>query len=245
MRGATTILITGFGPFPGVPENVSALFAVKLAHLAARRFRGRRVVSRVLPTEWEAAPRRLIELYRRERPHLALHFGVSEGAHGFAVEMMANNLASPSPDAAGLLPLFPKLAPDGPAVLASPIPAPEIVARLTGLGLPARLSEDAGTYLCNAVLYTGLLSASRAGRTRTGFIHIPARLLEPHATGAGPRQKRTAAAPLAWDGALLGGLEIIRACLGLPPPAASGGQSSTDKSAAGKSGASHSRVKAR
>ncbi len=219
MRGTSTILITGFGPFPGMPENASALFAVKLAHLAARRFRGRRVVSRVLATEWEAAPRRLTELYRRERPKLALHFGVSETT-GFAVETTARNVRSPMADATGAAPASTWIARDGPAVLACPLPYTEIVARLTAQGLPAHISEDAGAYLCNAVFYTALAHCSvPSARTRAGFVHIPAALLEDRGAAHGARLPPGADPRLDWEGALLGGLEIIRTCLGLPPPA--------------------------
>src|SRR5262245_24363883 len=225
MRGTSTILITGFGPFPGMPENASALFAVKLAHLAARRFRGRRVVSHVLATEWEGAPRRLAELYRRERPKLALHFGVSERTTGFAVETMARNLRDPLPDATGARPFSPWILREGPDALPCLLPSAEIVARLTSQGLPAYISEDAGAYLCNAVFYAALgYCRGTSAKARAGFVHIPAALLKDRDAARGPEQLSRSSPPLAWEGALVGGLEIIRTCLGLPPPAGTGGK---------------------
>ncbi len=225
MRGTSTILITGFGPFPGMPENASALFAVKLAHLAARRFRGRRVVSRVLATEWEGAPKRLAELYRRERPKLALHFGVSEGTTGFAVETTARNVRSPLADASGAKPASSWISRDGPEAIVCPLPYAEIVARLTAQGLPAHISEDAGAYLCNAVFYAALAQCSGpSARTRAGFVHIPAALLEARDAARAAKLPSGAAPRLDWEGALIGGLEIIRTCLGLPPPADGAGK---------------------
>lgn len=238
MPRRTTILLTGFGPFPGMPENASAMLVTKLAHLAARRFRGRRVVSRVLPTDWEAAPARLADLYARERPKLALHFGVSGRTKGFAVETLARNKRGAMPDAKGVLPSSPWIAADGPATLASRLPVVEIVARLAAQGLPARLSHNAGNYICNAVLYAALAQPQDPrSSVMTGFIHIPATLrrqgepvarnvsrlgshstLEPRST-LEPHSTLESRSTLDWEGALLGGLEIIRVCLGRPPPA--------------------------
>jgi pyroglutamyl-peptidase len=215
MRQRSTILLTGFGPFPGVPENSSALFASKLAHLAARWFPGHRVVGRVLPTEWEAAPVHLMRLYTREQPKVALHFGVSERATGFVIETLARNVRGLAADAKGGTAGGPSVADGGPATLAARVPALDIVERLGALDLPACLSDDAGTYLCNAVLYQSLTLAAKNGAA-AGFVHIPTRL--------GPQSEATPVSkrregPLHWEGALEGGLEIVRVCLGRPPPA--------------------------
>ena len=214
MRRLTTILLTGFGPFPGMPENASALLVPKLAHLVARRFHGHRVVARILPTEWEAGPARLAAHYLREKPGLALHFGVSERAKGFVIETLARNARRFAADAAGASPPSPCILKDGPATLKARLPADDIVARLDALGIPACLSGDAGDYLCNSILYHALMLAEkRPAPTAVGFIHIPSSLV--------PRNERTTArsskCALDWESALLGGLEIVRVCLGRPP----------------------------
>jgi pyroglutamyl-peptidase len=214
MRRRATILLTGFGPFPGVPDNASAALVPKLAHLVARRFRAHRVVARILPTEWDAVPDRLAAHYARERPCLGLHFGVSERATGFVIETLARNVRAASPDAAGAMPRAACVVEKGPESLATTLPTDEIVARLAALGLPASLSNDAGAYLCNTALYTALALAGE-GRTAPaiGFVHIPVSL-ERRGNGTPVRGRR-----LDWEGALAGGLEIIRACLGRPVPA--------------------------
>jgi pyroglutamyl-peptidase len=214
MRRRATILLTGFGPFPGVPENASAILVPKLAHLVARRFHSHRVVARILPTEWDAAPQRLAAHYSRERPCLGLHFGVSERATGFVIETLARNVRGDLPDAAGAMPRAPCIVEKGPESLMTNLPADEIVARLGALGLPARVSCDAGAYLCNATLYTALgLAAESRAAPAIGFVHIPVSL-ERRAAVARLGDRR-----LDWEGALAGGLEIIRACLGRPVPA--------------------------
>jgi pyroglutamyl-peptidase len=214
MRRRATILLTGFGPFPGVAENASAILVPKLAHLVARRFPAHRVIARILPTEWETVPDRLAAHYAREKPRLGLHFGVSERATGFVIETLARNVRDALPDAAGAMPRASCIVEKGPESLATSLPAEEIVARLGALGLPAHLSSDAGAYLCNATLYTALgLAAEGRAAAAVGFVHIPVSLERRGAEASAPVRR------LDWEGALAGGLEIIRACLGRPVPA--------------------------
>ena len=213
MTSRGTLLITGFGPFPGMPENESARLVPKLANLAARRFSAHRVISRVLPTEWERAPQKLAALYTREKPKVVLHFGVSDRAHEFVIETVARNKQSLTPDALGAVPPSTRILNGGPKTVASTIPSDEIVKRLRALGVKAKLSDDAGAFLCNAVLYRSLLMAETldAG-VLAGFVHIP------HVIAAPQLKPRAAKADIFdWDIALTGGLEIIRTCLGRPP----------------------------
>ena len=102
----------------------------------------------------------------------------------------------------------------GPERLPASLPVRHIVARLRRLGIPAFVSRDAGTYLCNAALYHSLVCAkdeAAAGR-RVGFVHIPATLARP----GGPNRGRTGACPLTWEETVAGALEILAACLGRP-----------------------------
>ncbi|WP_072396631.1 pyroglutamyl-peptidase I [Hyphomicrobium sp. CS1GBMeth3] len=215
MRRRDTILLTGFGPFPGVAENASERLVPKLAHLAARRFSAHRVVSRILPTEWERAPARLQDLYERERPKLVLHFGVSAGANSYVIETLARNTRKSAQDASGALPRDDVVVKGGPEELSARMPATQIVERLHAINVPAVLSRDAGSYLCNAILYRSLIFAEQITEPEAvGFLHIPASippaLLKSQAT---PGEMR-----FDWGTALIGGLEIIRTCLGRPPP---------------------------
>lgn len=206
------ILLTGFGHFPGVPRNASELLVPALAREARRLWPGHQTEAVILPTEWHAAPARVVELLRELRPALTLHFGVSSRADGFAIEARAENRSKPLCDAAGRLPSADQLCIDGPQHLAASIPVAVIVHRLRRRGLPATLSRDAGGYLCNAVLYSALYEARLTVQpTRCGFVHLPAALSPTEgATAVGPRR-------LAWGQALGGSLEIIAAILGRPP----------------------------
>jgi pyroglutamyl-peptidase len=196
-----TIILTGFGPFPGITQNASAQLIVEIARISSARFPKKRIVTHVLPTEWAAAPQQLAALYRTHAPILMLHFGVSERAAGFQVETQACNTQSPTYDASGALPDGAVIAHAGRDVLLARLPTEAIFNRLQHLGVPTRLSCNAGTYLCNSVFYRTLQWAERTG-SQAGFIHIP--------TSFAP-------AKFDFDTAVMGGLEIMRTCLGRPP----------------------------
>jgi pyroglutamyl-peptidase len=208
------ILLTGFGPFPSVPQNASALLVREVAAEARRLFRDIAIHAEVIPAEWHAGAVRLSFLMTELKPAVALHFGVSSKATGFAVEARGRNLANAVSDAAGELPSARWITPEGPEYLPTNLPAAQIVSRLRRRGLPAYISRDAGSYLCNALLYRSLEIVRRLRpTTRNGLIHIPSALLNEQRPG--PRARPTC--PLPWDDAIDGGLEIIAATLGRPP----------------------------
>lgn len=214
MRARPIILLTGFGPFPNTPVNLTSRLVPELAQRAARRFRGHEVIAEIFPTEWAKAPQRLAHLYAAHPPKVALHFGVSERAVGFAIETTAYNRCAATADAAGALPSAPQIDAAGGDTLPTRLPADEIVARLTRLRIPAVLSPDAGSYLCNTVFYRTLHHAAALPRTAVaGFIHIPPTLSDTADDGLG------ATRAFDWNVALLGSLEILRVCLGRAPKA--------------------------
>lgn len=205
------VLITGFGPFPGVPRNVSSTLADHVGREVRRRFPSSNVVTAALPTEWDVAPERASELICDLKPTLALHFGVSDLAHGFVIETIARNAADRL-DAAGALPVFPVLEPFGPEEMPTMLPAGRINARLRRLGLPTRLSRDAGTYLCNAVFYRSVLTQKELGLGgRSGFVHLPVSIQDAAERQPPPSKRRSVA--LDFEGAKQGGVEIVATCL--------------------------------
>jgi pyroglutamyl-peptidase len=177
----STVLLTGFGPFPGVPVNASAEFVRKLVRLARRAFPTFRFVAATLPTEWRRSPGRVAALHKRHQPMLALHFGVASGATSIRLETRAENVCRASVDAAGLLPLASTLCADGPAERRVTIDLPSISRALEARGFSYTISDDAGSYLCNAVLYQSLASVGDRGPA-VGFVHIPADVSPSHST---------------------------------------------------------------
>lgn len=199
-----SILLTGFGPFPGLADNATAALVPELAAVARSRFSDHEIVDAVLPVEWTRAPLELGELLKRGDAALALHFGVAREARGFQIERVGRNTCGALYDASGALPRAAQLIGDAPDKLTSTFPVERIMMRLERAGLPCSVSHSAGAYLCNALLYHSLTAAlERATPFVAGFVHLPTSLT---ATGE-------AECPLSWDDALAGGIEIIAACL--------------------------------
>jgi len=205
-----TILLTGFGAFPGVGNNATAQLIPKLTEAARARFTDHYVIGEILPVEWARAPQALTRLLEGAKAVLALHFGVSHEATGFQLELIGRNFCSSQHDAAGKLPPSETVIASGPALLAATLPAERIVARLVRRGFPCRTSSNAGTYLCNALLYHSLTAARALPKPfLSGFIHIPASL-----TGHGHQGREAHPdCPLDWAIAIAGSMEIIAACL--------------------------------
>lgn len=207
-HGTPSILLTGFGPFPGIEVNASARLAGLLARRARRRWPHARVTSAILPTEWRRGPDRLAVLWRDVSPDVVLHFGVSSKAVGLDIEIVGRNLCADHDDACGERPSSPRHAEDGPATCASTLPAREIVAALAARGIPGCISDDAGTYLCNAILYRSLRHAASPPTTpNTATTPPPAR----RHLGAGPPPRKSPC--LETRAAALVGFIHIPACL--------------------------------
>ena len=150
MRPMTTVLLTGFGPFPGAPFNPTGLLVEALACGRPPGIGAVRRVAHVFPTSYEAVDRELPALLARERPDVLLMFGLSWRARMLRIESRARNVLSPVlPDADGQWPKSATIAPDAPAMLPLSATAPRLVAAARGTGMPAALSRDAGSYLCN------------------------------------------------------------------------------------------------
>jgi len=169
-----TVLLTGFGPFRNVRRNASATLVRRLAREARLALPHCRFAAAVLPTEWVRAPSLLSELYERHDPALALHFGVASNIRGFRIETEARNFCRMSTDAAGSLPVSGCLCESGAPELAATVSVADIARHLEAQGFEAKLSHDAGGYLCNAVFYRSLVEARVHGnRCKVGFVHIP------------------------------------------------------------------------
>lgn len=210
MTARPTIVLTGFGPYPGIPKNATQTLVPRLTKAARSLFPTHDIVDEILPTEWTAAPKLLGQLLERVEAVLIVHFGVSQDAEGFQLELISRNLRTSLQDGAGELPASERVIETGPELLAATLPAERIAARLIGLGYPCATSDNAGSYLCNALLYHSLAAArGRPVPYLAGFVHVPASLVGHGCEGEEPHPE----CPLDWKSALAGGLEIIAACL--------------------------------
>lgn len=161
-----TVLVSGFGPWGGFDENPTLLVLDRLAGLPG-------LVTLALPVDTARLAGLVTDALERHRPSLRLGLGLAYGSAAVAVERVATNRRDfGEPDAAGAVE-HGTLVPDGPDTLEASVPAEAICDRLRAAGIPARVSESAGGFLCNQLFYT-LLHTSRGGGMRAGFLHVPA-----------------------------------------------------------------------
>jgi pyroglutamyl-peptidase len=166
------VLVTGFGPFPGVPHNASETLVRLLATQASFRANGIEVSTAVLPVTWESAHKAASSAVAAFAPDAVLHFGVSRRATAFEIESRAVNMCGQRPDAHG------RIAPPMPLVRAGkPLLAPtlaplHLIRALRRANVPAELSRNAGRYLCNALYYRSLAREGDGGPL-AAFIHMP------------------------------------------------------------------------
>jgi pyroglutamyl-peptidase len=168
----TTVLITGFGRFPGAPFNPSGPLARAVAKRRRPAFADVQRVVHIFETSYAAVDRDLPKLIRQHKPDIVLMFGLAARTPQVRIEMHARNVMSILfPDVTGYRPTAREIVPGKPAALGN-APFIRLLAAARGRGTPARLSRDAGKYLCNYV-YWRALEASRSGTPLAQFIHIP------------------------------------------------------------------------
>jgi len=192
----TTVLITGFGRFPGEPFNPSGPLAVAVGRRRRPAFAEIRRIVHVFETSYAAVDRYLPKLISKHKPAIVLMFGLAARTPHLRVESRARNAMSVLfPDVTGFRPGNRAIAKGRPA-LHGRAPLSLLAAAARRTGLRTRISHDAGRYLCNYVYWRGL-EASRSGTPLVQFIHIP-----PVARGARrpARKRRPSPAALARAG---------------------------------------------
>lgn len=169
-----TILITGFGPFPGAPFNPTGPLVKRLALLRRPALADVKIIPHVFPTRYAAVDRDLPRLIARHRPDALLMFGLATRAKTLRVETRARNAFTLLADTGGSAPRRHAIATG--ALPAMPMPAPtrRLLAAIRGTGVPAVLSRDAGRYLCNYLCWRASEEALvKNGPRFAAFIHVP------------------------------------------------------------------------
>ena len=169
MRAGPRLLVTGFGPFPGAPENPTATLVESLAREPAERFGAGVFRAEILPTEYRRSWSVMRGLNASFSPDVVVHFGLSGRAEAVTIETVARRRIDPArPDVVGYAPPLGVARGSGPDIVRCDWPANEIAGLLTQAGFPAVISEDAGDYVCNATFYRSL-RARHAQRPRGGL----------------------------------------------------------------------------
>jgi pyroglutamyl-peptidase len=213
-----TILITGFGPFPGAPFNPTGKLVAELARRRITGLRGLRRVAHVFPTSYAAVDHDLPALLARERPEVLLMFGLASRRRHISIETRARNaLTGAVPDVSGHRPAASMIEPGAGAALSLRVPAQRLVAAVRAAGLSAGLSGDAGSYLCNYLCWRAVEAAARADGPRlVAFVHVPnvraTKVRGQVARRRHPRRSRSQP-PITFDDLVRAGEAIMRAVL--------------------------------
>jgi pyroglutamyl-peptidase len=165
------ILLTGFDAFGGERLNPSWLSVQRVCQECTD---GLHLIGACLPTEFSASLATLQELIETHRPDLVIALGQAGGRSAISLERIAINIDDARiPDNAGWQPIDEPIHPAGEAAYFSTLPIKAIVQALRSAGIPAEVSNSAGTYVCNHVFY-GLMHLCRhIPGMRAGFVHIP------------------------------------------------------------------------
>ena len=166
-----TVLITGFEPFGG--ESVNPSWEV-VSSLDNAIIGGCRVIARQLPCVFGESLAVLNAAIDALSPSLVLAVGQAGGRTDITVERVAINVDDARiVDNQGQQPVDVPVVADGPAAWFSTLPIKAMVMAMRNAGVPASVSQTAGTFVCNHVMY-GLLHKLRdAPAVKGGFIHIP------------------------------------------------------------------------
>jgi len=171
---ALCVLVTGFGPFPGAPYNPTQQLVARLARLRRPAVAGLRLVTHILPTSYAAVDQQLPLLIEKHQADAIVMFGVAGRSKAIRIETLARNrITRVYPDIDRRIPQAASIVP-GDGTRRGRAPFMRLTAAVRASGLPARLSRDAGTYLCNYGYWRALEQRSRAASPRfVVFVHIP------------------------------------------------------------------------
>ncbi|CAN5265355.1 pyroglutamyl-peptidase I [soil metagenome] len=166
------VLVTGFEPYGGLRQNPSHDV---MERLDGETLEGLTIVGCSLPVSISELNETVGDLLLEHRPAAVLSLGLSPGESAIRIERLGLNLADfPIPDNTGERLRDEPLSGNGPAARWTTWPARKIERALLAAGIPARLSVSAGTYLCNACIYTFMEMLEETGESVPyGFLHVP------------------------------------------------------------------------
>lgn len=168
------ILLTGFDPFGGDTQNPS-WFIAKALH--GQRIAGHTVVAAQLPTVFDESLQRLQALLALHQPSITLCVGQAGGRSALSLERIGINVNDARiADNRGRQPIDTPVVANGPAAYFSTLPIKAMLRAALEAGVPCEVSQSAGTFVCNHVLY-GLMHLLTGGAgpagARGGFMHVP------------------------------------------------------------------------
>lgn len=165
------ILITGFDPFGGESIN-PALEAVKKL---PDTIEGAEVIKLEIPTVFRKSLEKIEENIQKHNPDVVISIGQAGGRFGITPERVAINIDDARiPDNETNQPIDISIFEDGDTAYLSTLPIKAMVKEMQENGIPSSVSNTAGTFVCNHVMYGVLyMAAKKYPNIKAGFIHVP------------------------------------------------------------------------
>lgn len=158
------VLVTGFEPFLSNKTNPTMAIVAALNHTIIEEHI---IIGEVLPVTFVGARAKIRALIEQEQPDIIIALGLASNRTAITPERVAINCMDGAPDNEGYLPRNEAIGKE--AAYFSTLPIYQIVTALQQEGIEAKISNTAGTYVCNAVMYEAL----QVAQVPAGFIHIP------------------------------------------------------------------------
>lgn len=165
------ILVTGFDPF-GQDTLNPALEAVKQL---PNEILGASIIKLEIPTMFHQSANVVNLAIQQHQPDIVVHIGQAGGRFGITPERIAINLDDARiADNSSQQPIDQLIAENGPAAYFSQLPVKAMVANMQEVGIPATVSNSAGTFVCNHIMYQTLhYCQMNYPQIQSGFIHVP------------------------------------------------------------------------
>ncbi|WP_315057272.1 pyroglutamyl-peptidase I [Lysinibacillus sp. FSL P4-0201] len=167
----TKILVTGFEPFLDFKINPTMQI---VEALNGKKIDSYDIVGRILSVDFQQSAEQLKQHIEEVKPQIIISLGLAGGRFKVTPERIAINVKDGEPDNNGYTPVDESIYEEGEDAYLTNLPIRSMVNRLQAEGYPAEISNTAGTYLCNNIMYEGLAYAQQHKGVRAGFIHIPA-----------------------------------------------------------------------
>lgn len=163
------ILVTCFEPFGISPTNASQEASAGLPAVID----GAEIVRVTLPVSFHRASEESIKAIQCSRPDAIVCLGQAGTRDAITPERVAINIMDTrNSDNDGFQPVDKSIVADGPAAYFSTLPVKAMVTAMTEEGISAKISNSAGTYVCNALMYR-VLDYVKDTAIPAGFIHVP------------------------------------------------------------------------
>lgn len=165
------VLVTGFDPFGGEAVNPALMSVMQLPD----EILGVQIIKKEIPTVFDKSIEALYATLKEEQPDVVICVGQAGGRPNITVERVAINQDDARiPDNEGAQPIDRPIFEEGPAAYFSTLPIKSMVQNMKEAQIPAAVSNTAGTFVCNHIMYGALhYAATEQPGLKAGFVHIP------------------------------------------------------------------------